>query len=213
MKKTINLVSYCKGSNKNGRRRIISANECKKDLEKKLSFMSLSIEEGFQKAREVANNVTQNSRCRGYDSSVLNSCINESLEKNIPESQYKGRYGRILFRINGYIILVKKLNKKGYPMNIKTKHSNSINSQSQTSLFYDSSFGLEEPLVYLGYQLNKFNQLSEIKLVYILDNKINWVVDLKENNVSSTIQKSLFNDKKEVEVLVKSKKDITKEVI
>lgn len=53
-----------------------------------------------------------------------------------------------MLRVNGYIMLFKKLNSKNMPMNVPTRFSSSIQNQEQGYLFdmYDNG---TEPILFL----------------------------------------------------------------
>ena len=66
---------------------------------------------------------------------LLNAKITESFILAFPENWSKGKYGRIIFRWNGVLMLIKKLDKNDKPSYIPTILSDSIVNQYQQSLF------------------------------------------------------------------------------
>ncbi len=75
-----------------------------------------------------------------------------------------------MLRVNGYIMLFKKLNSKNMPMNVPTRFSSSIQNQEQGYLFdmYDNG---TEPILFFGYNKSRFGEIINPKLVYIDENK------------------------------------------
>ncbi len=159
------------------KRRIISAKECKCDLEKHLGILFQSVDLGIDSYNQIIPLFPVESRVRTLEASLLNSKIIEAIQQNFPEYWKFGRYKRFILRVNGYNILPKKLNNKNLPMNIRTKHVMAIENQYQSSLFDDPSFSdTIEPIVFLGYKRDKWGAICDPKLVYIDEGKIQWTI-------------------------------------
>lgn len=163
---------------KNPKRRIISAKECKHDLREFLMLLFRSVNQGIDKYNEIISMFSLDSRVRCLESTVLNAKIIESLQSNFADKWRFGKYKRFILQLNGYSIFPKKLNYKDLPMNIKTKFVEAIQNQSQTSLFDNSSFAETlEPIIFLGYKQNKFGEIIEPKLVYIDEGKLKFTIN------------------------------------
>ena len=80
-----------------------------------------------------------------------------------------------MLRINGYIILFKKLNRKNMPMHIDSKVYQAIENQMQGTLFARNDDFIE-PILFFGYQKDKFGELQSPKLVYIDEFKFKWEI-------------------------------------
>lgn len=158
------------------RKRIINAKECEYDLRETLEMLF----EAFWKAvRNYEKEILQTpfeARCRGFEASLLNSKLIQSIQSAFKEDWTFGRYKRFMLRINGYILFFKKLNAKDMPMNIPTRFSSSLQNQEQGRLF-DSDDDGTEPILFFGYNKNRFGKIINPKLVYIDENKVKWTID------------------------------------
>jgi len=164
------------------KRKIASEEGCKMDLKNVLGPMFRAFKEALNNyEREIAQTPV-GSRARGFESSLLNSKMIQSIQKYFPLHYKWGKYGRFTLRINGYILLFKKLNNSDMPMNIKTGSTNAINNQLSYSLFPEELFQ-DEPILYFGYKKDRYGQIVEPKLVYVDDSKVRWTLD--ERDISS----------------------------
>lgn len=176
-----------KASNSFRKRRVIDAKECKNDLKSYLHVLFNAFRQGIDKFNLINRQFSVDSNIRGSEASLLNRCVTESLQRNLPNNWIFGKYRRFIIRINNYIVLFKKLNKKNMPMNISTKLVNGIMCQQQASLFEEDKFsGFNEPIIFLGYQVDRFGVISDPKLVYIDENMSKWEINSKEFEVSNT---------------------------
>ncbi|WP_418894235.1 hypothetical protein [Limibacterium fermenti] len=158
------------------KRRILKdSKECILDLEEELEILF----KAFYKAvtlyeKEVAF-TPPSARCRGYEAVILNSKMIQCVMEVFPEHSKFGKYKRFMVRINGYICFFKKLDNKNMPMNIKTINSSFLTNQQQGKLFDISDDG-SEPILYFGYNKNKFGEIKNPKLVYIDEDKFRWQI-------------------------------------
>lgn len=157
------------------RRRLASLEGCKYDLEEHLKNMFLAFQEALIKYNKELAQTPPEARARAFEASLLNSKMIASIQKHFPKNWRFGKYKRFILRIEGYIVLFKKLNKFDKPMNIKTKMVSAINSQTSLSLFNDESF-IEDPILYFGYQKNKLGNIVDPKLVYIDEDQVKWTI-------------------------------------
>src|SRR5690606_23483455 len=96
------------------------------------------------------------------------------------EDAFYGRYRRLILKVKGYVILFKKLNSKGMPMNIYTENVRKLSNQEiQLSLFNESKYS-ESPILYFGYEKNKLGEYTQPRIVYIDENKIKFVIDAEQ---------------------------------
>lgn len=123
-------------------------------------------------------------RARGLEASLLNSKVLHRIQQQFPFDWKFCKYKRFVLRIRGYNLLVKMLNSKNMPMNIMTKNSMAINTQLSLPLFED--FEVDDPILYFGYKKNKLGFVTDPKLVYIDEGKVNWTIS--ESNVSTLIE-------------------------
>jgi hypothetical protein len=168
--------------NKSSRRmqgkRVLAVNEtCKVELKKDIQLLYKAYEEALIKTSKVLSIIPIHSRSRILEASVIQSCFAESLMNNFPNKALYGRYRRLILRLKGYLILFKKLDKKGYPMNTKTKNVQSILNQNLTlDLFSESDYN-DEPILYFGYQKNRIGEYVNPKLIYIDEGEIKFTID------------------------------------
>lgn len=168
--------------NKSSRRiqgkRVLAVNEtCKVELKKDIQLLYKAYDEALIKTSKVLSIIPIHSRSRILEASVIQSCFAESLMNNFPNKALYGRYRRLILRLKGYLILFKKLDKKGYPMNTKTKNVQSILNQNLTlDLFSESDYN-DEPILYFGYQKNRIGEYINPKLIYIDEGEIKFTID------------------------------------
>lgn len=131
----------------------------------------------------------------------------EKLDKYFPNNFYKGINNRLILNINGYIILFKKLNVKGYPMNIKTETVDAIANQLlQISLFeYDG----HEPIIYFGYEVNRVGEIVNPKIIYIDEDSIKFSLSEEQFSQTTLKNKKVSNQQNKSEVSPKLKKKDT----
>lgn len=109
---------------------------------------------------------------------LLNAKITESFILTFPENWNKGKYGRIIFRWNGVLMLIKKLNKNDKPSYIPTILSDSIVNQYQLPLFQGDE-GKEEPILIFGYTKDGFGQLVNPRIV-LYDDGVQWTAYMED---------------------------------
>lgn len=109
---------------------------------------------------------------------LLNAKMTESFILAFPENWSKGKYGRIIFRWNGVLILIKKLNKNDKPSYIPTILSDTIVNQYQLPLFPDDE-GKEEPILIFGYTKDSYGQLIDPRIV-LYDDGVQWTAYMED---------------------------------
>ncbi len=97
-------------------------------------------------------------------------------------------------------------------MHTSTKLVNQILCQQQTSLFNSDAFiEVNEPVLFVGYNMDQFSVITDVKIVYIDENKVKWIISENEMDVTSSNNHIDLRDIKNSEVRVrKSKKDSDK---
>lgn len=197
--------------NKTSRRmqgkRVLADNEtCKIELKNEIQLLYKAYEEALTKSSTVLSMLPVHSRSRALEATVIQSCFAESLIENFPEKAFFGKYRRLILRVNGYLILFKKLNKKGYPMNIKTINVQSILNQNQVlDLFSESESDYnDEPILYFGYQKNRFGEYVNPQLIYIDEGEVKFSIN--ETDVQTVLNiTNRSNDVVSIEVKPKLK--------
>lgn len=185
--------------NKSSRRmqgkRVLAVNEtCKVELKNEIQLLYKAYEEALTKSSSVLSMLPVHSRSRTLEASVIQSCFAESLIENFPEKAFFGKYRRLILRVNGYLILFKKLNKKGYPMNIKTINVQSILNQNQVlDLFSESDYN-DEPILYFGYQKNRFGEYVNPQLIYIDEGEVKFSINETDVQVVLNINNRSSDD-------------------
>lgn len=168
------------------KRRVASEDGCKKDLSNELPILFDAFTMAFKNYELEIVQTPPNSRARGFEASLLNSKMIQSIQETFPKYWKYGRYKRFTLNVNGYIILFKKLNNKNMPMNIQTKSVSDISNQLALSLFDENTY-VAEPILFFGYKKNKFGQISDPKLVYIDENNLKWAITEHELNTGTVI--------------------------
>lgn len=194
-----------------GKRRLASESECKVELKKELQLLFNVFYAALVKTNVVLSAFQPSHRSRTFEASVMQSSFAESLSNSFGEKAFYGKYKRLILRTNGYLILFKKLNSKGKPMNIKTINVQSILSQNQVLDLFSNSDYNDEPILYFGYQKNRFGQFVNPQLVYIDYGEINFSISEKDMDfaipVSST---NLVNGNKEIVPKLKEQNNLKK---
>lgn len=169
-----------------GKRLLANPDACKIELKNELRLLFKTFSEAIEKANLVLCEFQPNIRARALDATVFQSSFAEKLFNNFGESVYWGKYKRLILRVNGYLILFKKLDKKGYPMNIKTLNIQSILNQNQSlDLFAESDYN-EDPILYFGYKKDKIGNYVQPQLIYIDEEKIQF--SLNEHDIEIQIE-------------------------
>ena len=187
------------------KRRTASKDECKIDLKKELPVLF----EAFSNAHKTFENEVRQTpplaRARGFEASLLNSKMIQSIQEFFPENWKFGKYKRFTLRVNGYIVLFKKFDKKGMPMNIKTQRTDAISNQQVMPLFDDSTL-VYEPILFFGYEKNRIGEILNPRLVYIDESQVQWVI----NDDSVSVTRFLNTKEEETTVLPKLKPTVAK---
>lgn len=146
-------------------------------------------------------------RGKGFEALLLNSKMMQCVQKHFPDNWKFGKYKRFILRIKGFNVLFKKLNNKDMPMNIRTVLADAITNQLQLSLFNDSN-EVFDPIVFFGYQKDKFGNILSPKLVYIDEDKVKWIIDDKDINEQYT---NITINKENSDGLLKIRKQLSEE--
>lgn len=196
------------------KRRIISAKECKHDLEQHLVLLFKSVSQGIDNYNQILSLFPVESRVRALEANILNSKIVEAIQLNFPENWKFGKYKRFILRVNCYNIFFKKLTNKDMPMNVKTRHVEAIENQYQSNLFDDPSFSdVIEPIVFFGYKKDKWGAIIDPKLVYIDEGQVQWTIsesDIKRER--TVVLNPLSTTPAQIHVRPQIKKDIRKSI-
>lgn len=185
-----NIATKIETANRRGKRRQISREECLLDLKKDLPKFFLAFNKAVKKYNKVASMFNPNSKVR-FDASVLNTSIVESLQNEFSNNWKWGKYKRFILKLEEYMFLVKKFNNSNKPMNIKTKHVNTISNQLSLSLF-DNDVYQDDPILFFGYKIDRMGEIFSPQIVYIDEDQVNWIVT--ENDV--TAAETLFESNK-----------------
>jgi hypothetical protein len=194
-----------KKKHRQNKRRLATQEGAKFDLREELPLMFKAFNEAHELyEREIVQTPPQ-ARGRGFEASLLNSKMLQCIQQHFPNNWKFGKYKRFTLRVNSYIILFKKLDKNSMPMNIKTNSVQAISQQLSLSLFSEESY-VEEPILFFGYKKNIVGAISEPKLVYLDENKIQWIVTLSDITIDKTIQLPR-NIQKATPILKKGRED------
>ncbi len=162
---------------KQGKRLLATYESCKIELKNEIQLLFRTYYEALDKANSTLCMFPLYSRSRNLEASIVQTSFAESLFKNFSGRAFLGKYKRIILKVDGYVILFKKLNSKGYPMNIKTLSIDSILNQNlQLNLFSETNH-TNEPILYFGYQKNRFGNFVNPQLIYIDESKKQFSID------------------------------------
>lgn len=196
------------------KRKIISVNECKHDLRNYLKDLFVSVNKGIENYNKIISLISFEARVRNCEAVNLNAMIVDAIQKSFPGKWTYAKYKRFLLRVEGYNVFFKKLDKYGYPMNVKTKNVVEIANQQQGSLFNTSVEFSDtiEPNVFFGYKKDKWGNIVDLQLLFIDEGVVKWrikeadILD-NENYVGSATVSSVEN-----ESLVKIRKSAETEI-
>lgn len=173
--------------NRQGKRREVNKEECLFDLKKDLPKMFLAFNRAVKLYNKTMIDIPLESRIR-VEAPMLNTRIVQCIQEVFPSKWKFGKYKRFILSINGYLILFKKLNAKSKPMNIQTKHVNTISNQLALSLFEDD-YSFLEPILFFGYKKDRQGEIISPQLVYIDEDMVKWVITENEVSVIEMKQK------------------------
>lgn len=166
------------------KRREASIDGCKHDLKKELSLLFKAFNEAYSAYEKEIIQTPPEARARCFEASLLNSKMIQSIQNNFPLNWKFGKYKRFTLRVNGYVILFKKLDKNDKPMNIKTNAVTAISQQLTIPLFDDSTY-VAEPILFFGYKKDKIGNIHDPKLIYLDEDKVRWMIT--EDDVDVTL--------------------------
>ena len=184
------------------RKRIISVKECEVDLKDVLPLLFTAFHRTVPRYMKEVAQTSPINRVRGFEAIIFNSKLAECLREIFGDSLKRGKFGRILLYKNGYVILFKKLDKKGQPMYIRTKSAVSIANQLQGNLFNKEDDGTS-PIVIFGYTMNDFGEITRPKLVYIDEEKVKWCIDETQLGLKVEAQMELFPPQSSSQIAIK----------
>lgn len=165
---------------KQGKRRLAEYKSSKEDLAETFRTLSKCFRHAVHLASKRLANFPLPSRARTLEVNIVQSCFAEVASKFFIDKISIGKYGRIILKEKGYLILFKKLDKRSFPMNTKTKNVQLILNQSQTlDLFAETEYE-EDPILYFGYLKDKFGEYVSPKLVYIDDESLKFSINQEE---------------------------------
>lgn len=176
-----------------GKRSLANYENCKLELKKELNLLFKTFNSALNNTKEELFKFNIRFRSRTLEASIMQSYFAEYLQENFGNKSFYGKYKRLVLRTDGYLILFKKFNSKGMPMNIKTTNVQSILNQNQVlDLFAESDYN-DEPILYFGYQKNRFGDYVNPQLIYIDEGEIKFSINL--NDLDSGLYISKENNK------------------
>lgn len=160
-----------------GKRTLAILETVKVELKNELELLFETFQQALDKTQKIMSEFPLLSRSRTLEASIMQSCFAEVLMLNFGDKAFFGKYKRLILNVKGYVILFKKLDKKGMPMNIATANVQGIMNQSvQLDLFSQSDYN-DAPIMYFGYQKNKIGQYVNPQIIYIDEAKISFVIN------------------------------------
>lgn len=156
------------------RTRVISKEECLHDLRGILPLLFKSHHSAVKEFNKGMEDTPPQHRVRGLDPSYFASKMIQCMSEYGLEVQY-GKHGRRIVYTNGYIILFKKFDRSGRPMNIKTKHNTAIEAQQAGNLFGCGDDGTA-PILYFGYSVSPLGEICAPRLAYLDERRLKWAI-------------------------------------
>ncbi|PIB33206.1 hypothetical protein BFP78_02800 [Gaetbulibacter sp. 5U11] len=196
-----NILRINESTNRRGKRRQVSKVECLQDLKKDLPKFFLAFNKAVKKFNKVSSLFNPESKVR-FNASVLNTSIVESFQEEFSNNWKWGKYKRFILKLEDYIFLVKKLNNNNKPMNIKTKHVNTISNQLSLSLF-NSDVYQDDPILFFGYKIDRMGEIISPQIVYIDEDNVRWIVSENDVTLDNNLFESDRTNKKTVKVNLK----------
>lgn len=169
----------------NKRNRVVSSEECKYDLVDILPLLFKAYHRAVELFYEEMPKTQPQYCVRGMKSSYFASKMIQSLS-GIGLDVKHGKYGRKLLYESGYIILFKKFDRAGRPMNVKTKNNTAIKNQLAGNLFGCGEDGTA-PILYFGYSVSRFGEICNPRLVYIDGERLKWAIEEDDLAAINTI--------------------------
>jgi hypothetical protein len=195
-----------------GKRLLANMDACKIELKYELNKLFNMFDQAIKKTNWIMSQINPIARRNGQEAINLQGCFAENVFREFGSSAKNGKNGRLILTVKGYIILFKKLDTKGLPMNIRTENTKKINNQAiQLSLFSDNE-NSEAPILYFGYQKNKLGEYVDPRIVYIDEERVRFTIDAQQAgyipNLFSTYSDDPIDNEKAAPVLknkIKSK--------
>lgn len=190
------IVAQVVSDPRRGKRRLANAVACKAELKKDLILLFKTFEQATQKTNDGLTSFSPLFRARTLEAVVLQSSFAEFLFKNFGEQRaFWGKHRRLVLSLNGYLILFKKLDSKGMPMNTKTENVQALLNQNQTLDLFAESGITEDPVLYFGYKKNKFGEYVDPQIVYIDEGEIQFTIS--ESDIDFNTHKVNIPNRKE----------------
>lgn len=178
--------SNTKKALRQAKRRIISEKEAKIDLKEAMPRMFKAFYEALNLYESEIVNTPPPARGRGMEASYLQSKMMQCIQKYFPEKWMFGKYKRFILRVSGYNVLFKKLNKSGRPMNVQTLLVQAISNQLTLPLF-NGEGEAEDPILFFGYQKDRFGNIKNPQLIYLDEDKVKWVITEQDLETSTPV--------------------------
>ncbi len=196
-----------------GKRMLADRRSCLIDLKIDGTKLFTAFDDALSKVNSILNSFPPQTRSRNLEASVMQSCFTETLFAHFPSQAFFGKYKRLILRINGYVLLFKKLNNQGYPMNIKTINVQSILNQNQVLDLFSYSNYKEDPIIYFGYQKNRLGEILSPQIIYIDEGEIKFSLNEFDFDYKPQLKDILtqnLNSIEEVKPRLKNKQNISK---
>lgn len=192
---------------KQGKRLLAVCETVKVELKNELNLLFATFETALEKANRSLLQFPVHSRSRTLEASIVQSYFAEVLLQNFSNKAFFGKYKRLILSAKGYLILFKKLDRKGYPMNIQTVKVQSILNQNQAlDLFSESDYS-DSPILYFGYEKNKIGENVNPRLVYIDDGDIKFTIGHDDIQLELSLTNETVVNNEQIEVRPKLKEN------
>ncbi|AFM04010.1 hypothetical protein Fleli_1592 [Bernardetia litoralis DSM 6794] len=197
------------------KRKTADHQKCKNDLKNDFISLMEAFAETLVKTNKVLTNFSLLRRPRSLEATVIQGFFADIVYEKFGEKASLGKYKRFVLRLEGYLVLFKKLDNQGYPMNVKTRANQHILNQSQLlELFPESNYN-NLPILFFGYKKNKFGLCVKPQLIYIDNEQVQFVIDESDFDIElpmiNNITMPEVDEPKETKPKLKVKTQIRKE--
>lgn len=168
-----------------GKRALASPEGVLIDLKKDSVNLYNAFYRAVDESKELIKNIPLDCRIGRGEAQLFQMCLAKHLKSLFPNLFRIGKHGRLIMDFPDYILLFKKLNNKGLPMNIKTGTTEAISNQLSLNLFDDECY---EPILFFGYEVSRLGNLINPRIVYIDEGRIQFTISEEQfKNTKSNI--------------------------
>ena len=143
-------------------------------MEQEIPALVEIINSAFDEMRNQVNNINPNFRNHLTKPNRMNEQVKGKLIEHYGDKIKSLKYNRFGLFMNGYVLLFKKFNNKGFPSNIRTGNSVMLSTQGKLN------FQGEPEIMFIGFTVTPgYEDIRTIKAVKIVDEEVQWAINLE----------------------------------